>query len=636
MQNSPVELPIEDLLAHSDWVRRLVGGLVFDPARADDAVQETWAAVLERPPRADVDPRAWLAAVARNAVRKLGRGESRRRRRERVAARLEALPDTVDVIAKARLVRRMTDAVLALDEPYRTTLLLRYFEELPPREIATRLGRPVNTVRTHLERGLAKLRGELDAEYGDREAWAFAFLPLCADRTALTTSGSLLLKTGGIVMLCKYVLPAAVVVSLFAAWIGREVEPGATLEVAERDADVLSAEHDVTATIAQPTADVVADSREDLRVAATAVSNAAPLELHRYAGRVVDLAGRSLAGVELLIADPGRPRYREGRFLVGGREFAFRPEELEALRSDPEAVSDRLPGLDDPQDFVRLIAGEDVGVYSVATDGAGRIAVDLAFEGGQWTAADSDNALLSRGNLQVAGGQLEQIFVLAPLAELRGRVTDERGQPVEGVRVMSYLRPGRLPGFPLILEDEEPLRSAWAAETDAAGRFTIARMPIVPGTSVRFDAQRFETRTHTISASDPSELEVELKRLPERERIAGRVIDQEGQPVIHSPIVLDGRESMTDDQGKFHFEVDSLDASSVLLAYQQGFTPAVIEDLAARVERDPESCCELVLQLGAATGSIEGRVVGDGGRGLAGVLVHPVNSQRYPGSMRPL
>jgi len=635
MQNTPAQLPIEDLLAHSDWVRRLVGGLVFDPSKADDAVQETWAAALERPPREDVDLRAWLAACARNAVRKLGRGESRRKRRERIAARLEALPDTASVIAKARLQRRMVDAVLELDEPYRTTLLLRFFEELPPREIAQRLNRPVNTVRTHLERGLSKLRSELDAEYGDRETWGFALLPLCVDRTMLATSGSLLLKTGGIIMLCKYVLPAAVVVSLFAVWIGRDAEPDANLDVAAREVDVLNA--DDVATISMPSADVATDSREELPITAGAPSNtAAAAPLHHHAGRVVDLAGRSLAGVELRLADPGRPRYREGRFRVDGHDYQFEPEELEALESDPKAVLEQLPGLDDPRDFARLIAGEEVGVYSVVTDREGLFAVDFEFEEGLWSAVDENTAILSRGNRKLPSGESELVYVMTDLSELTGRVVDEEGRPIESVRLMAYLRPSRLPGFPLMLEDEEPLRSAWAAETDSAGHFTIARCAVIPGATVRFTAERYESLMHTISASDSGELEIVLLRSPERKRVAGRVVDQAGQPAIHAPVRLDWRESMTDEQGRFYFEVDSLDGDSVLVAYQQGYAPAVMDDLSERLEEDPEGCSALLLQLGGATSSIGGRVVDERGNGIHGVAIWVMNSTRLPRSATPL
>ena len=94
----------EALLAHSDWIRKLACGLVFDSARADDVVQETWRVALERPPEHGRDLRAWLAVVTRNVARKLSRGESSRRRREEaVVDRQAAQPvDVVDLCALGR------------------------------------------------------------------------------------------------------------------------------------------------------------------------------------------------------------------------------------------------------------------------------------------------------------------------------------------------------------------------------------------------------------------------------------------------------------------------------------------------------------------------------------------------------
>lgn len=53
-------------------------------------------------------------------------------------------------------------AVARLDEPYREVVALRFFGELSLDEIATQTGRPLGTVKTHLHRGLLRLRGSLD------------------------------------------------------------------------------------------------------------------------------------------------------------------------------------------------------------------------------------------------------------------------------------------------------------------------------------------------------------------------------------------------------------------------------------------------------------------------------------------
>ena len=55
-------------------------------------------------------------------------------------------------------------AVARLDEPYRQVVALRFFGEMSLNEIAVESGRPLGTVKTHLHRGLQRLRGILDSE----------------------------------------------------------------------------------------------------------------------------------------------------------------------------------------------------------------------------------------------------------------------------------------------------------------------------------------------------------------------------------------------------------------------------------------------------------------------------------------
>ena len=62
---------------------------------------------------------------------------------------------------RAEDVRR---AITRLDDPYRETVMLRFFAELSLAEIAAATGRPVGTVKTHLFRGLLKLRTGLERE----------------------------------------------------------------------------------------------------------------------------------------------------------------------------------------------------------------------------------------------------------------------------------------------------------------------------------------------------------------------------------------------------------------------------------------------------------------------------------------
>lgn len=56
------------------------------------------------------------------------------------------------------------DAVARLEEPYREVVSLRFFGERSLDEIATLTGRPLSTVKTHLHRGLNRLRDRLHPE----------------------------------------------------------------------------------------------------------------------------------------------------------------------------------------------------------------------------------------------------------------------------------------------------------------------------------------------------------------------------------------------------------------------------------------------------------------------------------------
>src|SRR6185295_7253069 len=85
-----------------------------------------------------------------------------------------AVRSTADVVAEAESHKRLVLAVMQLDEPYRSTVLLRWFEDLPPREVAARLGVPVETVRTRLKRAHEALRGRL----GGAGACALVLAPL--------------------------------------------------------------------------------------------------------------------------------------------------------------------------------------------------------------------------------------------------------------------------------------------------------------------------------------------------------------------------------------------------------------------------------------------------------------------------
>lgn len=172
-------LGTEELLAQRDWLVALAARLVRDQAERDDLVQETWLAALAQSSGERDDLRTWLGAILRNRWRFERRSERRRGEREAARGALGPSPSAAELAVQAEQQAVLARAVLALAEPYRSTVLMRYFGALTARAIARREGVPEGTVRSRLKRGLDQLRADLDQRSGkDGRAWALALVPL--------------------------------------------------------------------------------------------------------------------------------------------------------------------------------------------------------------------------------------------------------------------------------------------------------------------------------------------------------------------------------------------------------------------------------------------------------------------------
>jgi len=173
---------INQVMAEGRWLQRLALCLAHDHADADDMVQETWLAALRASPDARGSMRPWLTHVLRNVRRKLWREGTRRRSREAGASALFEPPEvasTDTMLVRLELQRMVAAMVRDLDEPYRSAILLRFFEGRTPADMAQSLGIPAGTVRWRLNEGLRRVRAQLDAAHGgNRETWkAAALLP---------------------------------------------------------------------------------------------------------------------------------------------------------------------------------------------------------------------------------------------------------------------------------------------------------------------------------------------------------------------------------------------------------------------------------------------------------------------------
>ena len=293
-----------ELLENLTWVQALARRLVSDPASAEDLVQDTWVAALERPPRqaSGAGMRAWLSRVVRTLAWKRSQLAGSRALRERASAKEEATASAYDVLARVAMQQRIVEAVVALDEPERTTVLLRYFDGLNARQIADRRGESPEAVRKRLSRAMIVLRGRLEREFGgDRNGLIHALTPLAfagGGKATVPTLGIL----GGGVLVAKTTLAigigAAAVVIGAVLWFvqdGEVLEPRGKASVEAADAQLPAVDDGVPL----PAADAIEVARQEVGLAADGPDTAVVVEV-RTLGDEAPVSGVS---VRLRVSD---------------------------------------------------------------------------------------------------------------------------------------------------------------------------------------------------------------------------------------------------------------------------------------------------------------------------------------------
>ncbi len=227
---TPPTAKLELVLEHQGFVRALARDLVADEDMARDVEQDTWLAALSGEPRDQVAARAWLAGIVRRVVSKAWRSRLRRADRELAAAR-ESRPIAApaELLERESSRREIVEAVVALDEPWRSALIARYFDELSPERAAKHFDIPIETLRTRLKRGRELLRERLaQRHHRTGRSWAQALVVAWSlERPTLAPRGTAALqawvpawvKGACVVGAAKETgLAAAVVVVIAASW----------------------------------------------------------------------------------------------------------------------------------------------------------------------------------------------------------------------------------------------------------------------------------------------------------------------------------------------------------------------------------------------------------------------------------
>jgi len=136
---------------------RLATSLCGEPALAEDAVQDAFVALWQRPRLLD-DPAASKAYVLRCVVNSV-RSRQRREARGRELIEGTARVDVVEGVSGAAV--DLQRALARLPERRRACVVLRYVLDLTEAEAARVLGVRTGTVKSQTHKALAQLRSDL-------------------------------------------------------------------------------------------------------------------------------------------------------------------------------------------------------------------------------------------------------------------------------------------------------------------------------------------------------------------------------------------------------------------------------------------------------------------------------------------
>ena len=560
--------PLGQLTAEMAWMRRLARALLRD-GDADDLAQDAWIVASEHAP-AEGASRPWLGRVMLNLARMRARSQKRRVGREEKTADLvqpEVRPD--DLVERVELQQLVASEVLALEEPYRSTVLLRYFEELSCAEIARRLEVPEGTVRRRLKVALDHLRGRIGAK---RRSGLLALAPLAG------VPSNPIPVAVGVIAMKKLVAAVVVLILLVVAgvwWRTRESSTSGTQSAA-------NTRHTTTAATAGASVGAAANAK--VRDASPAWLAQAGVPARRIAGRVT-FAGAPVAGasVELanlasesgLVEAPHTTTNAAGEFDFGaqrampwsvqasapGKASARLEIDLRDPRADGEHVEIALGACTAAMTgVVRDASGGPIASARIATvapelvargpgvktddKGAYELCVETRWPG--WVSVEvSAASYASIAYSTVVPGRIEVNFALVPEATVVGRVIrDDNGAPVPNAYV--FVPTGR--GL-----ESSPLRGTF---TDTSGRFRLDRM--TAGRHLVFARGEGMARsvegTPVVVGVGQTSVEIEI-RLEAGSTLRGRVV--EGKKPIGGAhvVVLGGVESgpaaFSQDDGSF-------------------------------------------------------------------------------------
>lgn len=564
---------------HVTWLRRLAAALVNDAALAEDLVQETALAALERDPGAGKPPRAWLARVLRNRFKDAARQAIHRQPQPHESALLDRVQDVeggpVPDLERIESGRALAALVLKLDEPTRSTVILRYWNDLPPRQIARQQGVPLATVKSRLARGLERLRDELDRDNGGQPgAWLGAVLPLISHRAVLTktaeTSLFAALAAGVIAMKTTIVATAILITALAGAFIYLQGPSTPTVtgksprEAGDRTVAAASPQSMESGTSPSPLQESVEERRSEIATALPKEAAVEAVSMSSVTAQVFDAEGRGIAAAKVVV----------------------------------EGTTD-----------------------TAETDRTGRVTLTSSKPSGVLVMQDSERWVTIRRGIYRADKNELPVVVAGPKVTVAGRVVDGFGAPIPGAQVDVEM-PADLPSrFGVSLASST--RPSWTQVTDDAGRFIFEAIPAVAGATMLASEEFHRGGSIDAPAASRDDLLITLKAraIAEENRLQGRVIRTNGDAAPGARVALGMTTVPVDEAGLFEIDLARSGGGERITAIERGATVGIV-DRTGSASGDRLGWPEFVLvRLGPTPLSIAGTIVDEDEKPVVGARV---------------
>lgn len=649
-----MEFDLERLFEDDTRLRRLARAIVHDAALADDVVQSAYASALEHSDRIR-SPLHWMFGTIRRLAAQRFRAEARRLRREHAAATSAFERSPAELIEREQIRRSVFDALMALEEPLRTTLRLRFLEGLPPREVAKAESIAIEVVHARVARGLSTLRSRLaalDPNCGNRPILALIPFATGAPFQAMSATVTSQFLGGMLVSTPAKVASVLAILALTSVLVFRDRSEDATPESAAPNAtapapSVAGGSADPVRTTIDPN-----EASQQRQVVASSTIDPAPEEpqtlLIVKATFDPDHAPAANLGVVLTIHDTAATHERMLRAttdLVGEASFHGVPAGLVSIASDrggSYGVAIK-PGVKNEFDLRVPAGAKYVGrvVDSKARPivGAGIFLTEwMSGEGSIVTRTDSTGSYeipnitsqhylgarmegyapsVLRRVIGSAGARHEIDFVLpGPGGALVGIVQDALGQVVADAKVVFDPENEAARGSRIGRDDLAAVPHA--TYSDREGRFRFEGLPCgsfevtaqAPGSSV--------ARNRVVIAKESTADAILVLRTSGR--IVGSLRDDEGKPVAGAVVrrIDDDGANDRSDPSSAEGEFQLLDVPPGNVDLEVVSSEHQVLHVVAVVESDRETNLDLMLTRGYA---IFGRIVDDANKALEGVVV---------------